>query len=312
MAGKATTIDQQIKILTDRGVKINDVDKAKEVLLDIGYYRLGFYFYPFELSYPHLDDKRGHEVIPGTKFEDAVNLYYFDFDLRNILLRYTSRIEVAFRTYVVYYMSNKYSNNPTWFVDRRILNNTFVKDIKEKYTDIQKNPVIERHHKKHACNYAPAWKTLEFVTMGSMQKLFEALKCRDDQVAIIRHFNIRKIGTFISYIDTIRRLRNACAHGTLLYDITLSLPIAGGPAVKGSNPARQRLSGIVDVAKYMLMQISENRANDLWTDLYKCFDDLFKKNPSLKSTVEKTTLIDFEKFLAVNTKNNENTLQNKK
>ena len=27
---------------------INDVEKAKEVLLDVGYYRLGFYWFPFE------------------------------------------------------------------------------------------------------------------------------------------------------------------------------------------------------------------------------------------------------------------------
>ena len=36
----------------------------------------------------------------GTKFEDAVALYYFDFDVRNLLNRYISRIEVAFRTYM--------------------------------------------------------------------------------------------------------------------------------------------------------------------------------------------------------------------
>ena len=30
---------------------ITDTNKAKEILLDVGYYRLGFYTYPFEL-YP--------------------------------------------------------------------------------------------------------------------------------------------------------------------------------------------------------------------------------------------------------------------
>lgn len=38
---KATTIDEQIAILRKRGMIISDKEKAKETLLDIGYFRLG-------------------------------------------------------------------------------------------------------------------------------------------------------------------------------------------------------------------------------------------------------------------------------
>lgn len=41
---KATTIDEQIAKLLSRGMVIDDVEKAKENLLDIGYFRLGFYW----------------------------------------------------------------------------------------------------------------------------------------------------------------------------------------------------------------------------------------------------------------------------
>lgn len=61
----------------------------------------------------------------GTKFEDAVALYYFDFDVRNLLNRYISRIEVAFRTYMTYYLSNKYANDTTWFVNPSVVSQTF-------------------------------------------------------------------------------------------------------------------------------------------------------------------------------------------
>ena len=44
---RATTIPEQIKLLRNRGVQINNEAKAKENLLDIGYYRLGFYFFPW-------------------------------------------------------------------------------------------------------------------------------------------------------------------------------------------------------------------------------------------------------------------------
>jgi abortive infection bacteriophage resistance protein len=48
---KATTVDQQIELLKKRGVIINDDTKVKEILLDIGYYRRGFYWFPYEINF---------------------------------------------------------------------------------------------------------------------------------------------------------------------------------------------------------------------------------------------------------------------
>ncbi|MBQ8501262.1 MAG: hypothetical protein IJ494_03005 [Bacteroides sp.] len=42
---EAKNIEQQIEILKSRGVVISNQEKAEEILLDIGYYRLGFYFF---------------------------------------------------------------------------------------------------------------------------------------------------------------------------------------------------------------------------------------------------------------------------
>ena len=52
MAKEAINIDEQISLLRQRGMIIDNEDKAKEVLLDVGYYRLGFYWFPFERLYP--------------------------------------------------------------------------------------------------------------------------------------------------------------------------------------------------------------------------------------------------------------------
>lgn len=41
----AIDVDEQISLLRQRGMIIDDEDKAKEVLLDVGYYRLGFYWF---------------------------------------------------------------------------------------------------------------------------------------------------------------------------------------------------------------------------------------------------------------------------
>ncbi len=96
----ATTIDEQIIRLKERGMAIADENKAKEILFDIGYYRLGFYWFPFEIGYPN-KNKRTHKFIDKTTFEDAVALYYFDNDLRNILMHYLLRIEICIRTAII-------------------------------------------------------------------------------------------------------------------------------------------------------------------------------------------------------------------
>lgn len=49
---QATTIEEQINLLEQRGIIILDKEKAKTQLIDIGYFRLGSYFFPFENSYP--------------------------------------------------------------------------------------------------------------------------------------------------------------------------------------------------------------------------------------------------------------------
>lgn len=50
MGDKAISIEEQITTLKTRGLIIQNEDKAKEILKDIGYYRLGFYWYVSSVS----------------------------------------------------------------------------------------------------------------------------------------------------------------------------------------------------------------------------------------------------------------------
>ena len=98
---QATTVEEQILLLRKRGLIIADEVKAKEILLDVGYYRLGFYWFPFEKTYPEKGRKRSHVFVPGISFQDVVDLYYFDNDLRK-LHRNNSHITQPMRTRAPY------------------------------------------------------------------------------------------------------------------------------------------------------------------------------------------------------------------
>lgn len=283
MTKPATTIDEQLDLLKTRGLAIQDEDKAREILLDIGYYRLGFYLFPFEKSYPQLRN-RTHEYIDGATFEDAVKLYYFDFDLRLLLTRYLTRIEIAFRTALIYNLSNKYSPNSVWFISPSVVSRSYARDFENKvYTaDFKRNPIIQRHHQKNPNDrFAPSWKTLEFMTFGAVMKLYEQLKERDDKILIAQKLGIRQVVTFESYMHTIREVRNACAHGHLLYDLRLPRRINRGPAHITPQESGN-IVGALRVIRYMMAQISTKRADDLSASVKSLYEKLCMEAPNLK------------------------------
>lgn len=286
MAKSATTVDQQLDLLKSRGLTVNDTDKAREILLDIGYYRLGFYLFPFEKSYPELRN-RTHEYVEGASLEDAVNLYYFDFDLRLLLMRYLNRIEIAFRTSLIYNLSNKYRSNPVWFVSPAIVNRHYALEFERKvYTsDFKRNSIIHRHHLANPNDrFAPAWKTLEFMTFGAVMKLYEQLKDRDDKIFIAHEFGIRQVVTFESYMHTVRQVRNACAHGQYIYDLKLPQGIRRGPAANAPSE-RYNLIGALRVIKYVMGKVSANRAHDMSQQIKNLYADLCSASPNMKPLI---------------------------
>ncbi len=266
----ATTLDEQVEILKNRGLVINDEDKAKEVLIDIGYYRFGAYLFPFEKKYPSKKN-RDHIYKDGANFLDALDLYYFDCDLRRLLMKYLNRIEVNIRTYITYYVSNLYKTKPCWFISHAVMKSSYVSSF---YTAVygtkafQDNPTIIEHHKKYPMDrYAPAWKTIELMTIGNIRALYNNLKKPDVQADIAQHYGVAKISIFQSYFETIRKIRNMCAHGNVLFDTKLPQRLPYGPAGNFNQPNNSNIMGIIGVVKYFIKQMSIHRHNELCTEL---------------------------------------------
>ena len=275
MGRKAITLDEQIALLRSRNMTISDELKAKEILFDIGYFRMGFYWFPFEKTYPN-KHHRTHLFKDGTNFNDAVELYYFDFNLRNILLKPLSRIEIAFRTKVAYIISNYYKDSPTWFVDITVVSKQQACSFENRVYQpiLDKVQIISMHHRHHINDrFAPAWKTLEFMTLGEMVHLFKSIKNEDLKLQIANYFGIKKLVTFENYLELVKELRNTCAHGNVLYDFTPERSIRKGPAMKKGIGENQNLNGALRIILFMMKQISENRYNDLIKDIDMLIDN---------------------------------------
>ena len=97
--------DQINNLTTKKGLTINNPSFAEEKLREIRYYALidGYksIFY----------DYTTHTYLPGTTFEDIVNLYDFDEELRLLVFKYICHIEQRIRSQVSYYFCEKYSSS---------------------------------------------------------------------------------------------------------------------------------------------------------------------------------------------------------
>ena len=88
-----TTIEQQIAILKSRGLSIPDEEKAKDFLIRNNYYRISGYSLTL----------RSHNVFfPSTNFQNIIDIYEFDHEMRHILLNYINKIEVTVKSIYSY------------------------------------------------------------------------------------------------------------------------------------------------------------------------------------------------------------------
>ncbi|WP_116790308.1 Abi family protein [Flavobacterium psychrotrophum] len=280
MGNIATNIKEQIQKLSDRGMELDyEEDKIKEILLDIGYYRLGFYWNPFEK-----DDQ--HNFKEGTKFSNVVELYYLDVDLRSIIIKYLNRIELNFRTKLIYYVSNKYKSSPTWFINPKVISNEYIAKFNDyyDYDFINNNKQIKNHHLKYG-PYAPAWKTLEFFTFGSILKTFKCLKEDDIKQRISEVYGVKNIQKFINLFETIVYVRNCCAHSSVLFDLNLPKSISAFAEIKFNGHERHNLDSCIKVILFILGNVSTSRKDEM----EKLLNDLFLKystNDFVKNIIE--------------------------
>ena len=268
MGNVATTIEEQIQILTERGLIISNNEKAKEILLDIGYYRLGFYWFYFQ-------DPVTHNFEEDVLLEDIIDLYYFDFDIKMLLLRYIYRIEVHFRTQLVYYVSNHYKNNNTWFSDPKIVNNEILQEFNSIYYKLRtNNNILIKHHSKYPGEFAPAWKVFEFLTFGQIFKFYTNLKNTELKKQIAGIYGFRDIALLNNYLISLVNIRNICSHNGVLFDFNQPKGIMRIPNLKYrfKTGNTTNLNASIRLLLFMLSKVSVNRANNLEEDLKKEFD----------------------------------------
>lgn len=84
----AISLDAQITLLKQRGLVIADEKIARHHLKFVGYYRLAGYVLPLQIN--HNSDGT-HHFLAGTSFEDVIDIYVFDRNLRLTVMDVSNR-----------------------------------------------------------------------------------------------------------------------------------------------------------------------------------------------------------------------------
>lgn len=105
MGDKAITVEEQIITLKTRGLVIENEDKAKEILKDIGYYRLRFYWYYFQAIVDIRNACSHTRVIFDFKSEESIK----NTKICKILPVERNHLNAIIK--VIHYFLTKISNN---------------------------------------------------------------------------------------------------------------------------------------------------------------------------------------------------------
>ena len=218
--GKKTfkNLDEQIDILKSRGLVINDLDKAKNILLRENYFFISGYRHLFMKS------KKDDRFISGTTFEELYAMFVFDRRVRNIFFKNLLIVENNIKSLISYQLSKKYG-----YKEKEYLNpKNFSKDpIKNRQVHDVLNKVkrqIRTNVKHHSATmhyvanygYIPLWILVKVLSFGIVAELYDILD-DSDQIEIASIYNL-DVESLVIYLSILSNYRNLCAHEDILYD----------------------------------------------------------------------------------------------
>lgn len=228
----ATTHAEQIALLRQRGMLIEDEAQAVFYLQHLNYYRLGAYWLPLEA------DHATHTFKPGTRFEDVLNHYIFDRELRLLLLDAIERVEVSVRTQWAYQMAHRHGPHAhlepalardwkNWIADSAQLV-SYVERSREKF--------IQHLTHSYAESLPPVWAVCEIIPLGLLSRLYSNIKPIATRSAISRTYGVDQ-QVFESWLHHLHFLRNLCAHHSRVWNrefvITSEVPKSKPQALRG-------------------------------------------------------------------------------
>ncbi len=216
------TFDEQINILKQRKLIIPNNYFALSKLQRINYYRLSAYFLPFQHN---KDGDKKDDFLDSSSFEDIIQLYYFDSELRKIIFEAIESIEIYFRTQITYSHALRYE--PFGYLEKENFEtsedffNIVMSNLKDETKRSQE--IFIKHFKDtYQTSDLPLWAVVEVVSFGTISKLYAILKTEEQKEVILKLKDINN-NVFKNWLHGLSVVRNICAHHSRLWNKTLGV-----------------------------------------------------------------------------------------
>ncbi|WP_291347412.1 Abi family protein [Desulfobacula sp.] len=252
-------IDDQIKLLTKRGMIIPDPSRAARYLSHISYFRLRGYWIPFEKN----NKGKAHHFKVGTTFDDVLNLYLFDRKFRLLMLEAIERVEISFRAHFANALGLAYGSH--FYLDDKYINddNMHKRLIESLESEINRSTeLFIKHYRKiyDSPVLPPIWASAEVMSFGQLSLWFKNLKIRRDRNRVAKAYGIDE-SILKSFMHHLTFIRNITAHHGRLWNrrmtITMRLPRKPQTLSAMFNPEATRYIGnTIVMLGYFLKLIS--------------------------------------------------------
>ena len=212
------TIDEQIKILQDKGLIIDDIEYARDILIRENYFFISGYRHPF------LKSKNDRFFLPNTNFNELYALFHFDRQIRNIIFKNLLIVENNMKSIFSYQLSKNYGirekdylkpNNFTNNPEKQRQINDLLRKMKRQIRVNGSQHSATSHYLQHY-GYIPLWVVVKVLSFGIVSELFTIMKIQD-QEEISKVYNV-STENLITYLPILANYRNLCAHEDILYD----------------------------------------------------------------------------------------------
>lgn len=212
------TLDEQIEILKNRGLVINDVEKAESLLLSENYFFINGYRHIF------LKSHKDSNFIKGTTFEELYAVFQFDRNFRNILFKNLLIVENNLKSIISYRLSKKYGIKEKDYLkpSNFSLDSKKVRQVNDVLNKIKRQ--IKINGRQHSATlhylsnygYVPLWILVKLLSFGMINEFYSILK-PEDKLSIAQYYNL-DVETLGIYIGLLSNYRNLCAHEDIVYE----------------------------------------------------------------------------------------------
>ena len=157
---------EQVRLMESRGLAIDDRDRAAGLLSELNYYRLRGYWLTFE---------RNGRFKPGTSFEDIVDAYRLDSELRRWVWAAIEPVEVKARTAMAHHLAM--ACGPLSYLDASNFKNptAHAHSVENIGREVERErlsgvPCVTHNLEKYGA--LPVWAAVEVMTLGTVSQLY--------------------------------------------------------------------------------------------------------------------------------------------